>query len=181
MWKILLMQKIISNKSFSVNPQVNILLENQPGNCCTYTHRLVHRRWKDILHSLLNQPVCYTNMAHSRTMSLTRYWAWKMTHITPGPLCHIALSQQTGQVRRDWVHKGGRNKDNNREWKEQHRTRWYSFSFSHQIVRVAVGSSNGTLLGLLVLVRWDHFIRAGAKNTHDGRETVTYSKAVKHI
>lgn len=34
-------------------------------------------------------------------MSLPRCQARNMTHIMPAPRCHIALSQQTGKVRRD--------------------------------------------------------------------------------
>lgn len=50
-------------------------------------------------------------------------------------------------------------------------------SVRHQIASFSVKSSNGSLLGLLVLVRRDHFIRARTENAHDRNENhVTNSR-----
>lgn len=43
-------------------------------------------------------------------------------------------------------------------------------SVRRKIASVSVSSSNGSLLGLLVLVRQDHSIRAGTKNAQDRNE-----------
>ncbi len=118
--------------------------------------------------SLLRQWTCYTNMMHGRPMSSQRCRAWNMIHIMPGPQCHVTLSQPTGWVGRDRRGVCTRGAETETITESERNSADHAGSrpiqcVCHQIAGVSVKSSRGSLLGrpVLVMLRQDHFVRAG--------------------
>lgn len=97
--KTLLLQKILSNKSFQVNPLLFFFCSVCKEMAGLKRTDRDTKWWKGVWEFAAKSR--YTNTMHDRPMSSPLCRAWNMTHVMPGPRCHITSSQQTGRVCRD--------------------------------------------------------------------------------